>query len=286
MDAVVSRATRLNQAWLESPLRTGAGELQLAGALRDVRGLDPAAMRILGSYALVYMVAVDGYYADARGRNQELTSGDLVLIFPELAHAYGPKPGAAWQQIYFVFNGPQFDLWREHGLLTPDRPIWRLEPVDYWTRRLAEIVVPEEGPGEAAALRAMGRFLAVLAEAAAAQTAAVDNADVAVWLEESQRLLASPGAQRWLTPREVAGAVGLNYDNFRKQFTARVGQSPGQFQKRRKIDRACAAIYHGSHGFKKLAEELEFCDVFHFSKAFKQVMGVSPSAFRTKAHGG
>jgi len=31
---------------------------------------------------------------------------------------------------------------------------------------------------------------------------------------------------------------------------------------------------------------LEFCDVFHFSKAFKQVMGLTPSEFRQKAHGG
>lgn len=275
-----------SQAWLETPLRTAAGELQLAGTIRNTRGLDPKAMRILGSYALVYMTEVDGYYCDDNGFTCDLTSGDLVLIVPELAHAYGPKSGTAWQQIYFVFNGPQFDLWREQGLLATDRPVWHLEPVDYWSRRLAEVVVPEEGQTPPAALRAMGRFLAILADALAARADAAAGPAAPAWIEESERLLGSPGARRWLTPQETAAAVGLSYDNFRKQFTARVGLSPGQFQKRRKIDRACAAIYHGSHGLKELAEELEFCDVFHFSKAFKQVMGMSPSEFRRKAHGG
>jgi AraC-like DNA-binding protein len=274
------------QAWLETPLRTPTGELQLAGMLRNTRGLDPKAMRVLGSYALVYMVEVDGYYADENGVARDLVSGDLVLIVPELAHAYGPKAGTAWQQIYFVFNGPQFDLWHKHGLLNEERPVWHMEPVDYWSRRLAEVVVAEEGHTPPAALRAMGRFLGILADALAARAETVAGPAVPAWVEESQRLLGSPGARHWMTPHEVAATVGLSYDNFRKQFAARVGQSPGQFQKRRKIDRACAAIYHGSHGLKELAEELGFCDVFHFSKGFKQVMGMSPSEFRRKAQGG
>ncbi|QYM78692.1 AraC family transcriptional regulator [Horticoccus luteus] len=276
----------LGQAWLEAPLRTSIGELQLAGVARDARGLDPKTMRVLGSYALVYLLEVDGYYRDANGYACDLSGGDLVLIMPELAHAYGPKEGQSWQQIYFVFNGPQFDLWRAQGLLAAAPPVWRLEPVDYWGRRMAEIVAPEEGHTPAAALRAVGRFSALLSDALAARVEATEGPATATWLEASQRLLGSPGARRWATPQEVAAAVGLSYDNFRKQFTARVGQSPGQFQKRRKIDRAGAAIYHGSHGFKALAEELEFCDVFHFSKAFKQVMGMSPSEFRRRAHGG
>ena len=74
-----------SEAWLESPIRLQNDELQLAGALRDVPGLDPQSMRVLGSYSFIYMVNVDGYYADANGHTCDLSSGDLVLIFPELA---------------------------------------------------------------------------------------------------------------------------------------------------------------------------------------------------------
>lgn len=275
-----------SEAWLESPLRTSMGELQLAGSLQDVAGLDPKAMRVLGSYSLIYMVNVDGYYCDGHGLKADLRTGDLVVIFPELAHAYGPKRGQAWDQIYFVFNGPQFDFLRGKGLLNPKRPILHLEPVDYWSHRLEEIVAGEARHTEAGAMRAMGRFLNLLCDLEAADAEARLRPERDRWFEESQRLLSDPGERGWLDAPQVARQVGLNYDNFRKQFALRAGVSPGQFQKRKRIDRACAAIYQGSHGFKELAAELEFCDEFHFSKAFKQVTGLTPSEFRKKAHGG
>lgn len=273
------------KAWLESPLRTPAGEIQLAGALQNVRGLDPKAMRVLGSYGFVYMVDADGYYCDANGTKRDLAGGDLVVIFPELAHAYGPKHGRPWNQIYFVVNGPQFDFWRERGMISPSHPVWHLEPVDYWRRRMEEIIAPEAGHTASAALRAFGRFMDLVCDMVAAQAESAQRPGGDAWLAESQQLLGVPGGRGWLTPQQVATQVGLSYDNFRKQFTARLGESPGQFQKRRRIDRACSAIYQGERTFKQLAEELEFCDVFHFSKAFKQVVGLSPSDFRLKVRG-
>jgi AraC-like DNA-binding protein len=272
--------------WLESPLFTPAGGVQLAGLLADNEGIDQAAMRVLGSYALIYILAADGYYADARGLRRDLGPGDAVLIFPELAHAYGPKPGTGWRHLYFVFAGAQFDLWRKCGLLDPARPVWRAEPVDFWARRLEETVRPEEGHGPAAALRTLGRFTDGLAALLAARETDGREAAGGTWLEESERLLGGPGARGWLTPQQVARAVGLSYENFRKQFAGRTGVSPGQFQKRKRIDRACSAIYQGGRTLKQLAEELEFCDVFHFSKAFKQIVGATPSEFRRKVRGG
>ena len=273
--------------WLESPLTTPVGGLQLAGALEDNEGLDPKAMRVLGSYALIYILAAEaGYYADANGVRRELAAGDLVLITPELAHAYGAKAGGQWRHLYLVFAGPQFDLWRQRGLLDPARPVWRAEPVDFWARRLEETVRLDEGHGPAAALRTLGRFLEVLAELLAVREADARETGGGAWLEESQRLLGTPEARGWPTPQAVAGKVGLSYENFRKQFAAHTGVSPGQFQKRKRIERAQSAIYHGDRTLKELAEELEFCDVFHFSKAFKQVTGMAPSEFRRKVRGG
>lgn len=273
-----------SQVWLESPISTAEGELQLAGALSDVQGLDPNSMRVLGSYSFVYMVKGKGYYADAHGVRQNLRDGDLMVIFPELAHAYGPRLSQKWDQIYYVFSGPQFDFLRERGLLDPLHPVWHLEPVDYWRRRFEEVIGSEDWHTEVGAKRVMGRFLHLIYDMSAADAEGSARFARERWLEESQRILANRGDHGWPSPEEVAREVGLNYDNFRKQFSLKLGVSPGQFQKRKKIDRACAAIYQGSHGFKELADELAFCDVFHFSKTFKQVMGMSPSSFRKKAH--
>ena len=112
-----------SEPWLQSPLRTPVGEIELAGLLRNVPGIDPTGMRILRHFTLVLMVDGKGYYRDARGTKLELAPGDVVLVFPEIAHAYGPLPGHEWTQIYFVFDGPQFQLWRAHHVKTVERII-------------------------------------------------------------------------------------------------------------------------------------------------------------------
>jgi AraC-like DNA-binding protein len=250
-----------------------------------VPGLNPKAMRVLGTFALVYLVDVDGYYCDAGGHESALKSGDFLLIFPDVAHAYGPRHDTGWNQIYVVFDGPEFAAWRRSGILNPAQPVLHAEPVEYWRRRFEEVFTPRPIRGPVGALRTMGRFLHLLTDLLAT-AAEADRTAAEVWLEESQHLLAEPVEDEgWLTPQQVARRVGLSYENFRKQFAQRTGVAPGQFQKVRRVERACAAIYQGSHGFKELADELGFCDVFHFSKVFKQVVGDTPSEFRKRVRG-
>lgn len=270
--------------WLKGPLKTEAGTLKLAGAIEDIPGISPQSMRVLGSYALIYMAGGKGYYTDASGFSCTLEPGDAITVFPELPHAYGPQPGAGWTQVYVVFEGPQFDLLRSSGILRPDRPVWHLEPVDYWRRRLEEIFQTPTPQGEATALRAFGRFVHLLTDMAATDSEASRRSED-VWLEDSLHLLSEPRTRGWLSPQEVATRVGLSYENFRKLFVQRVGESPAKFQKRRRIEHACAAIYQDTANFKELAEELGFCDVYHFSKVFRQVVGETPSEFRKKARG-
>ena len=282
------RPQTVAEPWLENPLRTATGNLQLAGLLRNISGIDPGAMRILGSYALILMVAGRGYYSDARGTKRDLQPGDVVLVFPELAHAYGPQSGEDWTQVYFVFQGPQFDLWRRRHLLRTERPVLRLGAPDYWQQRLRAVVPAEtrdvQRSGEA--LRSFGRFLDVLAEMIAAGNEAEQAPERDQWLEQSLRLLGQRSPKGWLTPQAVAREVGLSYENFRKRFVQNTRESPGQYQKRRRLEWACAAIYQGQHTIKQIADELGFCDVFHFSKAFKQVIGTTPSEYRRRVSGG
>ncbi len=274
-----------SEPWLQSPLRTPVGEIELAGLLRNVPGIDPTGMRILRRFTLVLMVEGRGYYRDARGTKLELGPGDVVLVFPEIAHAYGPLPGSEWTQIYFVFDGPQFQLWRAQGLLAPEHPVLRIGAVDYWRRRLYEVVKGEPLATAGAPLRALGRLLHVVTDMIAADAESTRQAGRDSWLEKSLRLLGDRGPSGWLTPQEVATQVGLNYENFRKRFVQLTRESPGRYLKRRRIEWACASIYHGEHSFKHIADTLGFCDVFHFSKAFKQEIGVTPSEYRRRVRG-
>lgn len=272
------------EPWLTSPLRTAVGDLQLAGLLQNIHGIDPVKMRILRHFTLMLMVEGRGYYRDDRGHKADLAPGDVVVVFPEIAHAYGPVEGGEWTQVYCVFDGPQFVLWRRQGLLDPEQPVLRLGSPEYWKQRLAEIFNRERQPGPGDELRAMGRFIRVLGDMLATREE-LARAGQDAWFEESLRLLGDRGPGGWPTPQETARRVGLTYENFRKRFAQLSGESPGRYQKRRRLEWACASIYHGQLSFKQIADALGFCDVFHFSKAFKQEIGVSPSEYRQRARG-
>ncbi len=242
-------------------------------------------MRILGSHALVLVLGGRGFYVDAMGTRADLKAGDALLLSPDRAHAYGPADGEPWEQIYAVFDGPQFELLQASEVFRAHQPRWHVEPVDLWRRRLEELFQPVSGRPAVVALQTLGRFVELLIAMAANDAEGRRDPDEA-WLEESLRLLGEPQGGRWIHPEEVARMVGLSYENFRKRFAARVETAPGQFQQQRRIDLACAAIYRGEDSFKSLAAELGFCDVYHFSKVFRRQMGVPPSAYRRRVRGG
>lgn len=273
-----------DEPWITQPVALGSSTVLAAGQVRNVAGIPLENKRTLHSYGLIYMVDVDGYYGDDLGNTCDLNRGDVVWIQPGVAHAYGPKDGRSWTQVYLLLEGAQWTRWSEEGIFDARRPITHAEPVDYWRRQLHDVFTNQAAPTRATAMRTFGALTQLLLELLAAGEEAASSDDD-VWLWESQHQLGDRRTADSATPQSVAHAMGMSYENFRKKFAERVGESPGQFQKRRRIEHACAAIYQGTHSFKALADELGFCDVFHFSKTFRQIVGETPSQFRRKARG-
>lgn len=261
------------------------GTIELAGILQNIEGISPSRMRILRRFAFILMVEGRGYYQDARGTQAAWGPGDVVVVFPELAHAYGPEKDTGWTQLYFVASGPQFDLWHSQNLLSEERPVLKLGSAEYWKQRLSDAVKGESLHTAGGPLRAMGRFIQVITEMLAADSEGQVRPGRDAWLEKSLHLLGDRTAGGWPSPQDVARQIGLNYENFRKRFAQVMGESPGHYQKRRRLEWASAAIYQGEQSLKQIADELGFCDVFHFSKAFKQEMGLTPSDYRKRVRG-
>ncbi len=104
------------------------------------------------------------------------------------------------------------------------------------------------------------------------------------WLARACRFLQAAGPSASGLD-EVARLVGLSYESFRKKFAQRMGTAPAKYRQVRLIERACALLMHRSHSHKEIAEQLGFCDEFHFPKVFRKQMGFSPHAFRLKTLG-
>ncbi len=274
-----------SQSWLKSPLSCPIGTIWMAGQLHDKSTIPVDKMRILGRSALVLVLDGRGTYADGSGIRAELEPGDTILVTPQLPHAYGGKEGTAWGQAYVVFSGPCFDQLHTAPVYRSHQPLWHLEPAEMWRQRMRDILSPRSEADPVEVLSRVGRFWQLLLDMATTDAEARRHPEDA-WLEESLRLLGERHREGWMNPRQVARKVGLSYESFRKRFSERMDRAPGQYQQQRRVDLACAAIYRGTGNFKQLAEELGFCDVYHFSKAFRKQMGMPPSAYRRSVRGG
>ncbi|MGH7214500.1 MAG: helix-turn-helix domain-containing protein [Tepidisphaeraceae bacterium] len=275
---------------VQNPTESPLGRITLAGALcKDDRGLRMS-MRLLGSYAVVYLVEGGGRYRDARGLDRRVGAGDLLLLFPEIAHLYGPESGDRWGEFYIVFDGPVFDLWRRQGLLDASQPVRHLEPIEYWLRRWEHAVEGSEdasAPSAEVTMTSVCRVQQALADALAYERQSVVAEQDRAWVARAMAMLDSTDLA---TARErdlelVASGLKMSYASFRKRFARLVGMPPAKYRMKRVMDHACEMIFQQRLTNKEVAVACGFCDEFHFSRRFKQVVGLSPREFRRHVPG-
>lgn len=253
----------------------GPGEISLAGTMANSRRIGMPRMRVFGQYALVYLLAGEGMYQDERGVSEKVRAGHWILVFPEIASAYGPTAGGLWHEVYVCFRGSLFECWREAGCLDPARAVgrWRppakgillfanffrriqhqrctsLEAVCLWQNLLLNILGSPEEP----------------------------KAKHADWLEKALDMLEHSESADAV--KEVARACGLGYESFRKKFEKETGMAPWHYVLRRRVERARRLMAMQQLTNKEIAEMLGFYDEFHFSKAFSRLTGKTPRQFR------
>ena len=250
---------------------TPIGKAEFGGRLRGTTGTGFSRFRVYGMYALVYLLAGGGRYRDRRGTDRRLEPGDLVVVFPEHAHQYGPEGGDDWDEVFVAFKGAAFDGWRMRGL-DPMMPVWKLSNPAEWESRFARLLRQPSGDLEQSTVLAT-EIHQMIAAALAQRTTGCQG-----WLESAMQWLGGGSSAPSL--REIAAMSGMSHDHFRKVFKSATGESPSEFRRRRRLSQAAMMLQRADLTLDLIAESLGFCDGFHLSKAFKAEFGNSPEAYR------
>lgn len=274
--------TRLLLRPVVSPL----GTIRLAGVNKGGFGvgLGRNGLRTIDCYGATYILSGEGIYRDHRGVEQKARKDDVVLFFPGMPHGCGTAPGEFWDEFWFEFEGPVFDLLRASGLLDPQQPVHHASDSDYWFRRLFDIVPAEHLAKKTLPHITISRFVLALMELLADAKTSQPPAPRPGWIEAACALLTDENTEAGKIAT-VARKLGFSYDTFRKKFRAELGFSPGQYYMDARMDRAAALLHEGSHTVKMISAQLGFCDEFHFSRCFKRRMGQSPTEFRRRVRG-
>jgi AraC family transcriptional regulator, arabinose operon regulatory protein len=91
---------------------------------------------------------------------------------------------------------------------------------------------------------------------------------------------------RMVTLEDLAQAADLSVSHYCAVFKQKTMQTPMQLHTSMKIQRACQLLQNQNLTIKAIAYNLGFFDQYHFSKVFKQTMGVAPKNFRSKGVNG
>ena len=81
---------------------------------------------------------------------------------------------------------------------------------------------------------------------------------------------------------EMASISRMPVETFRKRFVSEVGMPPQSYQLFCKMERAKTLLKNGST-VRQAGIEVGMSDPYHFSKTFKNIVGMSPSAFSKTA---
>jgi AraC-like DNA-binding protein len=85
-----------------------------------------------------------------------------------------------------------------------------------------------------------------------------------------------------LTNRKIASASGLTLRCFQRQFQEAYRCSPHAYILQLRIRKSCQALALSERPLASVAKEYSFSSQSHFSRAFRRVMGMTPSRYRLK----
>jgi len=263
----------LVQNSVTSPL----GGISLAGIVRGGIGV-PVPNRILHRYSLVYVFQGSGFYTDDHVTDMPVSAGNIIQISPNTKHGYGPKKNLDWHEVYLIFEGPIFDVWFEQNCFELDQPVKELKPIDYWRDRFLAAIQPTNPEGEMSGIAEVLNVQALLLDVHKAFKENNLQNDTN-WMDKAKQALATAASS------ELAAAdLGMSYEAFRKKFRKHAGVPPARYHTGLIMEQACELLANSTHSVKEIAGLLDFCDEFHFSKRFSQMIGCSPTAYRARTY--
>lgn len=208
----------------------------------------------------------------------EATPGTLIMIRGRKIRRYLCF-GERWKFLWFRFECPDAaPLPEDRALFLPDS-----EGEEKSARRCIDCL-REKNPlywaGASALLLSLLYRWALAGEQAAAVLSPGEEVVKRVIALARDRL------DGYWTVGKMAKATRLSERRLRQLFVQHVGEPPTRYYHRLQLEAAADLLLSSRLSVKELAERFGYRDGFHFSKAFKNRFGVSPSDYRGRAAAG
>ncbi|WP_305857246.1 AraC family transcriptional regulator [Balneatrix alpica] len=235
-------------------------------------------------YLLIYCTQGAGWL-ELGGQRRRIQAGDLVLLPKGVRHSYQACQQQPWSIYWAHFDGHMSPLFLEQMGFSGDHYLLRLGLHPKLIQDFDTLLqVRQTGFHRLAFIHAsnllkqMLSYIALLQhQLRLAEQPSLDLAQVhALMLEK---------VHEQLDLDTLAASVGLSKFHFLKKYRELTGTTPIKHFIHLKIERACYLMDISQHPINEISQALGYEDAYYFSRLFKKVMGMAPSAYRKLTHG-
>ena len=232
---------------------------------------------IRNHFLLHHVVSGKGVYV-CRGGRYELTAGDTFLVYPNTTIHYCADAQDPWEYVWVGFAGLDAADYVAQTDLKREVPVYYGRDSDE-LRRLVENIYRSYGTATHENLAMTAQLYSLLSflvrTATSGQERQRETADCAL-------LAAEYIVSHYETPITVEGLAeyaSVSHSSLYRRFMKRFQMSPKRFLLEYRIERACALLAGTNCSVQEISTSVGFEDPFYFSRAFKEVKGVSPRQY-------
>lgn len=229
-------------------------------------------------YLLVYVTKGEGWYR-VRKNTYAVTENDFFVLPVKYANAMGSSNKNLWSIYWAYFSGSQAAKVTRHLMGTefsPRKAVPLVGRVAQFNDILHHLELMENVEN---LVYANSRFYSFLCSFRLRVLSAqkYGKKDGVMQSIEFMR----ENISKMITLEDLAEAAGLSMSHYCAQFKKKTMQTPMQLYTSMKIQRACQLLQNRNQTIKTISYNLGFFDQYHFSKVFKQIIGMSPKNFRS-----
>jgi len=242
--------------------------------------------RVLNDFGFVYLTEGRGQYWAIPGKPQLVRAGIVMVILPGIWHNYAPSTETGWVEHWVLFNGAVAQRWQKENLL-PKQPHILLPGINEQLLSLFEELIelarvhhPYSNQSQAAVtMKIFAKILFLIQHRQ--DTSSGNNFSII----EKAKCYLHDHWNKQVDMKDLAESLDISYRHFRRLFKSSAGMPPQSYLSNLKIIQA-KKLLEEPFAIKKIARMAGFKDPCHFSRLFKQKVGMSASQWRKQYKAG
>ena len=222
---------------------------------------------------------------DSKGNTQTYSVKSMqgFMIFPGQITTYIADKDLPWEYVWIEFDGLRVKSVLEAAGLTPDSPIYHAKSKELREEMINEMLYMTENR-DSSPFHLIGHlylFLDYLTRSSSSIRLTQGSQLRDFYVQEALSFI-EHNFQNDISVEAIAESCGLNRSYFGKIFKEAVGKSPQEFLLSYRMLKAAELLKLTSLSIGDIGNAVGYANQLHFSRAFKNVYGISPRDWRNQ----